>query len=245
MILSDCKFRGDDGELSPKLRETAEIRLENPEATLGELAEMSGISKSGLSHRFSKIRQLAEKRKVGRNMKFGKKHFLKCAVAALTVLAGFTVYGADVRTPAVADKIVRLPIEQIAVRAPKVRDICCFLTAPSTRLVTACCIVTWYEGIVVCIFTMSIKPMKIKKILVVASNSEDKPVDIYVRGSWYSHPSEDYYGVGRELSEIYYKDKQKEYKITVQPRSTALLDERLNDVVVYPTNYFQGLSIFE
>ena len=49
------------GELSPKLRETAEIRLENPEATLGELAEMSGISKSGLSHRFSKIRQLAEK----------------------------------------------------------------------------------------------------------------------------------------------------------------------------------------
>ena len=52
-------------------------------------------------------------------MKFGKKHFLQCTVAAFAVLAGFTVYGADVRTPAVADKIVRLPMKQMALGIPK------------------------------------------------------------------------------------------------------------------------------
>lgn len=43
------------------LRETAEARLENPDATLERLGElMGGISKSGLNHRFRKIAELAE-----------------------------------------------------------------------------------------------------------------------------------------------------------------------------------------
>ena len=45
--------------LPPKVREAAEKRLENPHKSLGELAELLGISKSGLAHRFQKISALA------------------------------------------------------------------------------------------------------------------------------------------------------------------------------------------
>lgn len=49
--------------LSPKLRETARLRLENPEASLIELAEMSDppLKKSGINHRFQKIAEIARK----------------------------------------------------------------------------------------------------------------------------------------------------------------------------------------
>lgn len=46
--------------LPESLRQTAEARLENPDATLERLGEMIGVSKSGLSHRFRKIAELAE-----------------------------------------------------------------------------------------------------------------------------------------------------------------------------------------
>ena len=46
--------------LPPRLREAAELRLEYPEATLSELAELAGVSKSGLNHRFAKLSQLAD-----------------------------------------------------------------------------------------------------------------------------------------------------------------------------------------
>lgn len=46
--------------LPPRLREVAELRLNNPEATLSELSELAEISKSGLNHRFAKLSQLAE-----------------------------------------------------------------------------------------------------------------------------------------------------------------------------------------
>lgn len=46
--------------LPPKLREAAEIRINNPEATLSEVAELAGISKSGLNHRLAKIAAIAE-----------------------------------------------------------------------------------------------------------------------------------------------------------------------------------------
>ena len=48
-----------------KLREVAEKRLENPDATLLELGEMLNppIGKSGVNHRLKKIIQLAEKMK--------------------------------------------------------------------------------------------------------------------------------------------------------------------------------------
>jgi DNA-binding protein WhiA len=49
--------------LSEKLQEAAKLRLENPEASLSELAEMINppIGKSGLNHRFKKIEEIAER----------------------------------------------------------------------------------------------------------------------------------------------------------------------------------------
>ncbi|MDD2484262.1 MAG: DNA-binding protein WhiA, partial [Eubacteriales bacterium] len=51
--------------LPPKLREAAQLRLENPEASLLELAEMTQppIKKSGINHRFQKIADIAQKLK--------------------------------------------------------------------------------------------------------------------------------------------------------------------------------------
>lgn len=53
-------------DLSREILVTAELRLEYPEATLSELAELHNppISKSGLSHRLSKIAEEAKKRKL-------------------------------------------------------------------------------------------------------------------------------------------------------------------------------------
>lgn len=57
----------DMGSMDPKLKEVMELRRENPEATLNELAELflqktgSPVSKSGLKHRFVRIHELAEK----------------------------------------------------------------------------------------------------------------------------------------------------------------------------------------
>lgn len=46
--------------LPPKLRETAEVRINNPEATLADLAELAEISKSGLNHRLAKLSIIAQ-----------------------------------------------------------------------------------------------------------------------------------------------------------------------------------------
>ena len=46
--------------LTPRLQEAAELRLDNPEATMGELAVLSGLTKSGLAHRFKKIAAIAK-----------------------------------------------------------------------------------------------------------------------------------------------------------------------------------------
>lgn len=45
--------------LPPKLQEAAEVRLNNPEATLAELADMLGIGKSGMNHRLNKLSEMA------------------------------------------------------------------------------------------------------------------------------------------------------------------------------------------
>ncbi len=47
--------------LNPQLRETARLRLENPESSLAELCEMFDppISRSGLNHRLKKLSQIA------------------------------------------------------------------------------------------------------------------------------------------------------------------------------------------
>lgn len=49
-------------KLSPGLREAAELRLENPDASLKELAAMigGGISRSGVNHRFRRISEIAD-----------------------------------------------------------------------------------------------------------------------------------------------------------------------------------------
>jgi len=48
--------------LSEKLRETAQLRLENPELPLSELAQLFDppIGRSGLNHRLEKLSQIAE-----------------------------------------------------------------------------------------------------------------------------------------------------------------------------------------
>ena len=47
-------------KLSPALRETAELRLNNPDASLQELADMAGIGKSGINHRLQRLLRIAE-----------------------------------------------------------------------------------------------------------------------------------------------------------------------------------------
>jgi DNA-binding protein WhiA len=47
-------------QMPVRLQETAELRLENPESSLGELAEISGLTKSGLIHRLKKIAEIAK-----------------------------------------------------------------------------------------------------------------------------------------------------------------------------------------
>ncbi len=42
------------------LKETALLRIDNPEATLRELAEISGVSRSGINHRLKKISEIAD-----------------------------------------------------------------------------------------------------------------------------------------------------------------------------------------
>lgn len=50
-------------KLAPGLREAARARLEHPEATLQELADLTGIGKSGMNHRFRKIAEMASQYK--------------------------------------------------------------------------------------------------------------------------------------------------------------------------------------
>ena len=46
--------------LTPALRETAELRLHHPDASLQELADLAGIGKSGMNHRLQRLLQISE-----------------------------------------------------------------------------------------------------------------------------------------------------------------------------------------
>lgn len=46
-------------ELTPELRELAELRLENPHLSLSELAQLLGIGRSGVNHRFKRLAAMA------------------------------------------------------------------------------------------------------------------------------------------------------------------------------------------
>ena len=56
-IIEQMKKDGTLQTLSPKLQETATIRVENPDATYEELANLLGITKSGFVNRLRKITQ--------------------------------------------------------------------------------------------------------------------------------------------------------------------------------------------
>lgn len=51
--------------LPDKLRETAQLRVDNPEASLAELAGLAMVTKSCLNHRLRKLVELAEKLPIG------------------------------------------------------------------------------------------------------------------------------------------------------------------------------------
>lgn len=57
LILARC----DRQSLPKKLAETMDLRMAHPNATLAELSELCGVSKSGLAHRFQKITALADR----------------------------------------------------------------------------------------------------------------------------------------------------------------------------------------
>ena len=46
--------------LTDKLQEAAQLRLRYPEAPMSELAALSGVTKSGLAHRFKKLADIAK-----------------------------------------------------------------------------------------------------------------------------------------------------------------------------------------
>lgn len=55
-------LRHDAGkDLPPELRTLCEARLENPEASLSELAELLSVSRSGVNHRLRRLAAMAEK----------------------------------------------------------------------------------------------------------------------------------------------------------------------------------------
>lgn len=49
--------------LPDELRDIAKLRIENPDSSLRELAELTGISRSGVNHRLHRIMDIAEKKK--------------------------------------------------------------------------------------------------------------------------------------------------------------------------------------
>ncbi|MCR5758692.1 MAG: DNA-binding protein WhiA [Selenomonas sp.] len=59
-IIRQLEKEGNLVKLPPKVRAAAKARLENPAATLQELAEILGISKSGMNHRMRKLKEIAE-----------------------------------------------------------------------------------------------------------------------------------------------------------------------------------------
>lgn len=60
--IENLKRTGEYDKLDDKLKETCEARLKYGDATLGALAKLMGISKSGLNHRLAKITELGERK---------------------------------------------------------------------------------------------------------------------------------------------------------------------------------------
>ena len=59
IAIAKLKTRDEFEKLSLSLRDTAEARAQYPEASMQELADMLGVTKSCLHHRLKKIEALA------------------------------------------------------------------------------------------------------------------------------------------------------------------------------------------
>lgn len=59
LAIGELKNRDEFDDLAPALKETADARAEHPEASMSELAEILGVSKSCLNHRLRKLVELA------------------------------------------------------------------------------------------------------------------------------------------------------------------------------------------
>ena len=80
-----------------------------------------------------------------------------------------------------------------------------------------------------------------QKIVVIAYNPGDKPVDAVVKGYEYARPNSSIYAVGKELSMMYYEGTRSVNKVRVEPRSYALLGDRLDKIPVWPGQLFSAL----
>lgn len=83
-----------------------------------------------------------------------------------------------------------------------------------------------------------------KKIVVMAYNPTEEPVEVVVKDYQYARPSQSYYNVGKELSTMYYEGLNTIHKVSVQPHNYALLGKRLDKVVVQPEDLFSGIVDF-
>lgn len=80
-----------------------------------------------------------------------------------------------------------------------------------------------------------------RKIVVMAYNPSPQIVLAQVRNSQYAKPSRSYYKVGKELSMLYYRTRQYTKTVLIMPQDYAILDERLDQVVVHPQELFSGI----
>jgi len=60
-------------KISPSLAEAAQLRTENPNSSLAELAALAGIGRSGMNHRLRRLTELAEQLKVDGEQRLKKK----------------------------------------------------------------------------------------------------------------------------------------------------------------------------
>ncbi len=83
------------------------------------------------------------------------------------------------------------------------------------------------------------------KIVVIAYNPGDEPVDVALTGFQYARPSALYYLVGKELSTMYYEGDRTVNTVQVGAHDYALLADRLDKIAVWPEQLFSGIVDME
>ncbi len=80
-----------------------------------------------------------------------------------------------------------------------------------------------------------------KKIVVMAYNPTDHPLQVSVDRFQYARPNSQYYQVGKELSLLYYEAEPTVNLVTVPAYDYAILGERLNTVAIRPDELFSAI----